>query len=135
MYIGSEFVVIRMGNNSILSQYCNNVLASYPGLLTPVLVTSSANVGEGLVKLSHMQWLTWTCGGMAHSQKKHKEASALPITNTDRRTTKHSTSGSLGDISWVQKATLQLYRRNVPLLHTPRYVAARDSVLPGLPQH
>ena len=25
--------------------------------------------------------------------------------------------GNLGNVSWVQKATLQLYRRNVPLLH------------------
>ena len=49
------------------------------------------------------------------------------------RTTERSTSDSLGDISWTQKATLQLYRKNVPLLHTSRYVTARDSVLPGLP--
>ena len=34
-------------------------------------------------------------------------------------TTEHLTSGSLGDVSWVQKAALQLYRRNVPLLHMP----------------
>jgi len=34
--------------------------------------------------------------------------------------------------SWIQKATLQLYRRNVPLLHTSWYVITRDSVLPGL---
>ena len=39
----------------------------------------------------------------------------------------------LGDISWVQKAALQMYRRNVPLLHTSRYVTAHDSVLPGFP--
>ena len=42
--------------------------------------------------------------------------------------TERSTSGSLGDVSWIQKATLQLYRRNVPLLHSPGM-----SVLPGLP--
>jgi len=47
--------------------------------------------------------------------------------------TERSTSDSLGDVSWIQKATLQLCRRNVPLLHTSRYVIARDSVLPGLP--
>ena len=29
-------------------------LASYPGLLTPVFVACSTNVGEGLVKLSHV---------------------------------------------------------------------------------
>ena len=59
--------------------------------------------------------------------------SALPIANTGRRTTERSTSDSLGDVSLIQKAALQLYRRNVPLLHTSRYVIPRDSVLPGLP--
>jgi len=47
--------------------------------------------------------------------------------------TECSTSDSLGDVSWIQKVTLQLYRRNVPLLHTSRYVIPRDLVLPGLP--
>jgi len=58
----------------------------------------------------------------------------LQITNTDYRTTERSTSDSLGNVSWVQKATLQLYRRNVPFLHTSRYVIAHDSVIPGLPR-
>ena len=40
---------------------------------------------------------------------------------------------SLGDVPWIQKAALQLYRRNVPLLHTSWYVIPRYSVLPGLP--
>ena len=44
-------------------------LASYPGLLAPAFVTCSTNVGEGLVKLSHVVWRTWTCGGVAHSRK------------------------------------------------------------------
>jgi len=44
-------------------------LASYPGLPTPVFVACNTNVGEGLVKLSHVQWRTWTCGGVAHSWK------------------------------------------------------------------
>jgi len=35
----------------------------------------------------------------------------------DRRTTEHLTSDSLDNVSWIQKAALQLYRRNVPLLH------------------
>ena len=30
-------------------------LASYPGLLTPAFVACGTNVGEGLVKLSHVQ--------------------------------------------------------------------------------
>jgi len=43
----------------------------YPGLLIPAFVTCSTNTGEGLVKLSHVQWHTWTCGGVAlvHSQE------------------------------------------------------------------
>jgi len=57
----------------------------------------------------------------------------LLITNTDRRTTEYSTSDSLGDISWISEATLQLFRRNVPLLHTSRYIIPCDSVLPSLP--
>ena len=48
------------------SQMCLRV-ASYPGLLTPAFVACSTNAGEGLVKLSHLQWRTWTCGGVAHS--------------------------------------------------------------------
>jgi len=39
--------------------------------------------------------------------------SALLITDMDRKTTERSTSDSLDDISWIQKATLQLYRRNL----------------------
>ena len=42
-------------------------LASYPGLLTPVFVACSTNVGEGLVELSRVIWRAWTCGGVAHS--------------------------------------------------------------------
>ena len=63
------------------------------------------------------------------------QVSALPIANMDHRTTEYLISDSVGGISWVQKATLQLYRRNVPLLHASRYVTAHDSVLPGLPPH
>ena len=51
----------------------------------------------------------------------------------DCRTTERSTSDGLGSVSWIQKAALQLYRRNVPLLHTSRYVIACGSVLPGPP--
>ena len=47
------------------------------------------------------------------------EVSALPITITEYGATEHSTSGSLGNVSWVQKATSQLYRRNVPHFHAP----------------
>jgi len=47
-------------------------LALYPGLLTPAFVACSTNAGEGLVKLSHVVWCTWTCGGVAHSHKNNK---------------------------------------------------------------
>jgi len=47
-------------------------LASYAGLLTPVFVACSTNAGEGLVKLSHVQWRTRMCGGVAHSWKSRK---------------------------------------------------------------
>ena len=40
-------------------------LALYQGLLIPAFVACSTNAGEGLVKLSHVQWRTWTCGGVA----------------------------------------------------------------------
>jgi len=50
--------------------YCE--VASYPGLLNLAFVTCSTSVGEGLVKLSHMVWHTWTCGGVAHSRKNSK---------------------------------------------------------------
>jgi len=53
----------------------------------------------------------------------------------DHRTTERSTSDSLGDVSWVQKAALQLNGGKVPLLHTYWYIIALDSVLPGLPPH
>ena len=48
---------------------CCIVVASYPDLLAPAFVACSTNVGEGLVKLSHMVWRTWTCGGVSHSRK------------------------------------------------------------------
>ena len=47
-------------------------LAWYLGLLAPAFVTCSTNTGEGLVKLSHVVWRTWTHGGVAHSQKNSK---------------------------------------------------------------
>ena len=47
------------------------MIASYPGLLTPVFVTCSTNAREGLVT-GHVQWCMWMCEGVAHSQKKYK---------------------------------------------------------------
>jgi len=49
---------------------------------------------------------------------------ALPIANVERL--ENSTSDSLlGDVSLIQKAILELYSRNVPLLYTSRCVIAR----------
>ena len=68
-------------------------------------------------KSLHMQWRTWTLGGrvkeyVAHSQKTHKcatECSHSPLS---------SWVVDIWQSWWVQKAAPQLYRRNVPLLHT-----------------
>jgi len=48
------------------------VLALYPGLLIPAFVACSISAGEGLVKLSHVVWRTWACGGVAPSCKNSK---------------------------------------------------------------
>jgi len=48
----------QYSTNSRPQCQCN--LASYLGLLTTAFVVCSTNVGEGLVKLSHVQWRTWT---------------------------------------------------------------------------
>jgi len=74
-------------------------------------------------RVCHLRYCMIMCngvpwhGGVAHFQKNCKWVSARPITNTDHRTTGHSIPGSLGDISWVQNAALQLYRKSVLLLH------------------
>jgi len=47
--------------------------------------------------------------------------------------TERSTSDSLGNVSWVQKDALQLYRRNVPLLHMSRYVIEHDQYYQAFP--
>jgi len=44
----------------------------------------------------------WRSGTFLEKQ----QVSALPITNTDHRTTERSTSDSLGDVSWIQIAAL-----------------------------
>ena len=73
-------------------------LASDPGLLIPAFVACTTNVGEGLAKLSHVVWRTWTCGGKAHSRENSKWV-RYRIANMNRRKIEHSTSDSLGDIS------------------------------------
>jgi len=67
-------------------------LASYPGLLTPVFFACRTNAGEGLVKLSQVQWCTWMCGGMTHSQKNCKWACYWSQTRTvEWPSTRHQT--------------------------------------------
>ena len=52
-------------------------LASYPGLLTPVFVTCSTNVGEVLVKLhGHVHWRTWTLGECVEEWHIHRETAS-----------------------------------------------------------
>jgi len=52
-----------------IQMFCTANLASYPGLLTPAFVACRTNAGEGLVKLSHVVWRTWTCGGVAEIEE------------------------------------------------------------------
>jgi len=46
----------------------------------------------------------WRTGTFPEKQ----QGSVVVIANTGRRMTEHSTSDSLHDISWIQKAALQL---------------------------
>jgi len=76
--------------------------------------------GKSLVNLTMCsnvpgRWVVWRSGTFPEN---HKQVSTLPVANTDHGMTERSTSDSLGDVSWVQKAALHLYRRNVPLPHT-----------------
>ena len=104
-------------------------LALYPGLLTPVFVACSTNVWEGLVKLSHVQWRTWTCGGVAQSWKSRKWAHYRLQTQTVQQLSVwHQTV--LATFLGFRKPLYSLYRSNVPHLHTSRYITARDSGLP-----
>jgi len=57
----------QLGVSGTDSGCCRQLASSYPGLLAPAFVACSTNAGEGLVKLSHMVWRTWTCGRVAHS--------------------------------------------------------------------
>jgi len=103
--------------------------SSYPGLLTPAFVARSTNTGEGLVKLSHVQWRTWTCGGVAHSRKYHKWVHYQLQTWTVEWLSDWHQTVLVMFLGFIKL----LYRRNVPLLHTSKYVTAHDSVkLPSL---
>jgi len=68
------YILIKSKLSMVIAEASLSDLASYPGLLTPVFFACRTNAEEGLVKPSHMQWHTWTCGGVAHSQKNCKWA-------------------------------------------------------------
>ena len=66
---------LLVAGSTLTFYFTHNIfIAWYPGLLTPAFVACSTdyNTGEGLVKLSHVVWRTWTRGGVAHSQKNSK---------------------------------------------------------------
>jgi len=51
----------------------------------------------------------------------------------DHGATEHLTSSRVGDVSRVQKASSQLYTRNLPLLHFSRYVISHDQLCLAFP--
>jgi len=61
---------IYVGLAQACPEYTVCSLVSWPS--HPAFVACSTNTGEGLVKLSHMVWRTWTCGGVLHSYKNGK---------------------------------------------------------------
>jgi len=60
LYIGRDFresrlvVLQTLAGKDKLGLLSKVIVASYPGLLAPEFVACSTNVGEGLVKLSHV---------------------------------------------------------------------------------
>jgi len=94
-------------------------VTSYPGLLTPAFVTCSTNAGKGLVKLSHVVWRTWTYGGVAHSFC--TAVKRLSESDVERSVVLWSMFAIGNALAYL------LFSRNVPLLHTSRYVIPRLS--------
>jgi len=109
------------------------LLASYPGLLTPAFVTCSTNAGKGLVNLSHVVWRTWMSGGVAHSFC--TSVKQLSESKKCRQDCLMSSAQSFCGpcLQLIVHWLICCFSRNVPLLHTSRYVIPHDSVLPGLP--
>ena len=135
--IFGEYNVVIIGNVefwplAVIPGMCHS--STCPGTCTSLHVTQFYQAFSHVSNASNKCWgeKAWVRGYWHCTPNSIWLVSVLPIINTDHRTTESSTSDSLGAVSWVQKATLQLYRRNVPLLHTSTYVTACDSVLPGL---
>ena len=125
--VGMQYIVL---NNA--TTVC---LALYPGLLTPAFVACSTNAGEGLVKLSHVVRRTWTCGGVAHSF-----STAVKRLSESKKRCQDCLMSSAQSfyiygpcLQSVAHSLTCCFSRNMPLLHTSRYVIPRDSVLLGLP--
>jgi len=118
---------------SSLITVCQINLASYPGLLAQEFVACSTNAGEGLVKLSHVVWCTWTCGGVARSF--YTAVKRLSESKKRRQDCLMSSAQSFYGpcLQSVVHSLTCCFSGNVPLLHMSRYVIPRDSVLPGLP--
>ena len=75
-----------------------------------MFVICSTNTGKALVKLMTCSDVSRRWVDMRGSGTFLEKPQVLPITTTDHAATKGLTSGSLGDISWVQKAASLLYR-------------------------
>jgi len=90
-----------------------------PGLLTPPFVTCNTNAGEGLVKLSHVQWRTFCTAGKRLSEPKKCCQDCLI-----------SSAQSFYSLCLqsVAHSLTCCFSGNVPLLHSSRYVTTRDSV-------
>ena len=76
-------------------------------------------MGEGLVKLSHVKWRTWTCGGVAHSWK---TASKRVRYQSQTRTIQRLSARYQTVLAIFLGFRKLFYRRNVPLLHTSKYI-------------
>ena len=101
------------------------LLASYPGLLTPAFVACRGS------KLSHVQWHTWTCGGVTHSFctavkwlsefKKHRQDCLMSSTQSLYRLCLRSVTHSLVAFPWMCHSS------------TRPGMSLHVTVLPGLP--
>ena len=105
-----------------------------PSLHVRAFVACSINAGEGLVKLSHVVWRTWTCGGVVQSFC--TAVKRLPESKKRCQDCLMSSAQSFYGpcLQSVAHSFTCCFSGNVPLLHTSRYVIPRDSVLPGPPR-
>ena len=91
-------------------------------------------MGEGLVELSHVQWHTWTCGGVAHSFSTAVKQLSEPKKCRQDCLMLSAQSFYGPCLRSVAYSLTCCFPGNVTLLHMSKYVNACDSVLPGLPR-